>query len=409
MTQNSSGQTNKDSEREAAPPRDGQYIQSYDGSESREGAGQVAILIVDDEPRNLTVLESVLESPAYNLVRATSPDQALLALLAKDFAVAILDVQMPGLSGFELAQMIRRRKKTSQLPIIFLSAYYNEDEHVVEGYQSGAVDYLHKPVNPSILRSKVAVLAELYLNQQLLERANVNLTREVAERREVEEKLKNLNETLEEKVRDRTEAHAEAERQIRFLMEEVNHRSKNLLSLVIAIAQQTASSNAHQFKDRFAERLHALAVSHDLLVKGQWRSIELGELVRGQLAHFADLIGRRILVEGPALLLSAGAAQTIGMAIHELSTNAAKHGALSRPDGTVRIHWSLEPELFNMEWRETAGGVVNVPDRKGFGTTVLTRMASMNMGGEADMNYMPSGLCWRLRCPADGAISKDKA
>src|SRR6516225_4544889 len=115
--------------------------------------GSINILIVDDEPKNLTVLETVLSNPAYRLIKAESADQALLALLADEFALLILDIRMPGVTGIELAQMIKERKKTSQIPIIFLTAYYNEDQHVLEGYSAGAVDYLHKPVNADILRS----------------------------------------------------------------------------------------------------------------------------------------------------------------------------------------------------------------------------------------------------------------
>ena len=117
----------------------------------------INILIVDDEPKNLTVLESVLDDPAYRLVRAESADKALLALVAEEFALLILDIRMPGMTGFELAQIIKERKKTARVPIIFLTAYYNEDQHVLTGYDSGAVDYLHKPVSAAILRSKVAV------------------------------------------------------------------------------------------------------------------------------------------------------------------------------------------------------------------------------------------------------------
>src|SRR5215217_6495252 len=122
----------------------------------------INILIVDDEAKNLTVLESILDAPGYRLVRAESADQALLALVAEEFALLILDIRMPGMNGFELAQTIKGRKKTSRIPIIFLTAYYNEDQHVIEGYGSGAVDYLVKPVNPTVLRSKVAIFAELH-------------------------------------------------------------------------------------------------------------------------------------------------------------------------------------------------------------------------------------------------------
>ena len=140
----------------------------------------ISILLVDDEPRNLTVLQSVLEDSGYRLVCAESAEQALLALVVEEFALLVIDIQMPGMSGFELAQMIKQRKKTAGVPIIFLTAYYSEDRYVLEGYGTGAVDYLHKPINPTILRSKVAVFAELYRKSRESARANRALQSEVA-------------------------------------------------------------------------------------------------------------------------------------------------------------------------------------------------------------------------------------
>ena len=157
----------------------------------------INILIVDDEPKNLTVLETVLDDPGYRLVRAESADQALLALVAEEFAVLILDIRMPGMTGFELAQMIKERKKTAHVPIIFLTAFYNEDQHVLEGYGSGAVDYLHKPINPSVLRSKVAVFAELFRMNRENAQANRALLSEVTERRRAEEQLRETVQELE--------------------------------------------------------------------------------------------------------------------------------------------------------------------------------------------------------------------
>ena len=156
----------------------------------------INILIVDDEPKNLTVLETVLDDPAYRLVRAESADQALLALVVEEFALLILDIRMPGMTGFELAQMIKERKKTARVPIIFLTAYYNEDQHVLEGYDSGAVDYLHKPVNAAILRSKVAVFAELHRKSRECALANRALLVEVTERRRAEEQLRALTQRM---------------------------------------------------------------------------------------------------------------------------------------------------------------------------------------------------------------------
>jgi signal transduction histidine kinase len=175
----------------------------------------INILIVDDEPKNLTVLETLLDSPDYRLVRAESADQALLALVAEEFALLILDIHMPGMTGFELAQTIKGRKKTSRVPIIFLTAYYNEDEHALEGYGSGAVDYLHKPINAAILRSKVAVFAELHRKSQEALISNRALLAEVMERRRAEQKLHELNESLDRLVIERTHSLQQLEAELR--------------------------------------------------------------------------------------------------------------------------------------------------------------------------------------------------
>jgi PAS domain S-box-containing protein len=135
----------------------------------------VNILIVDDEPKNLTVLEAILGDPSYRLIRAESAEEALLALLADEFALLILDIRMPGVTGLELAQMIKARKKTANVPIIFLTAYLDDDQQIIEGYETGAVDYVAKPINPAILRTKVGIFAQLYRRQRNLEQLNRTL------------------------------------------------------------------------------------------------------------------------------------------------------------------------------------------------------------------------------------------
>ena len=127
-----------------------------------EARGDTAILLVDDHEENLFALEAILEPTGYRLVRARSGDEALKALLREEFAAILLDVQMPGIDGFETAQLIRARERTRSVPIIFVTAISTTAEHVFRGYGSGAVDYLFKPVDPHILRSKVEVFGELY-------------------------------------------------------------------------------------------------------------------------------------------------------------------------------------------------------------------------------------------------------
>lgn len=131
-------------------------------------ADRAKILLVDDRPENLTALEAVLGALDQTLVRAGSGEEALKALLTDDFAVILLDVQMPGLDGFETAAHIKRRERTKDIPIIFLTAVSNGPHHTFRGYAAGAVDYLSKPFDPWILRAKVAVFVELHRKNQLL-------------------------------------------------------------------------------------------------------------------------------------------------------------------------------------------------------------------------------------------------
>ncbi len=164
----------------------------------------VNILIVDDEPRNLDVLESILYRPDYRLVRATSANDALLALVDGDFAVLVLDINMPVMNGIDLAHLIKQRKRTQRIPILFLTAYYQDEKFVLEGYGVGAVDYLTKPINPEVLRAKVAVFVDLHRMNHALAAGNAALEREIVQRQIAEESLRRVNHELETRVLNRT-------------------------------------------------------------------------------------------------------------------------------------------------------------------------------------------------------------
>ncbi|MFF4557906.1 two-component system response regulator [Streptomyces sp. NPDC001422] len=130
------------------------------------------MLLVDDRPENLLALEAILSALDQTLVRASSGEEALKALLTDDFAVILLDVQMPGMDGFETAAHIKRRERTRDIPIIFLTAINHGPHHTFRGYAAGAVDYISKPFDPWVLRAKVSVFVELYMkNVQLHEQA----------------------------------------------------------------------------------------------------------------------------------------------------------------------------------------------------------------------------------------------
>jgi PAS domain S-box-containing protein len=188
------------------------------------------------------------------------------------------------------------------------------------------------------------------------------------------------------------------------LMREINHRAKNMLSVVASIAHQTAARNPDDFVERFSERIQALSANQDLLVRSEWSGVGIADLVRAQLAHFADLIGSRIVLGGPELRLNPSSAQAIGLALHELATNAGKYGALSTDKGRVDVCWRIDGDTLAMSWTERDGPPVPAPKRRGFGTIVMEAMAERSVDGTVDLDYAPSGLTWRLTCPAGNAL-----
>jgi two-component sensor histidine kinase len=202
----------------------------------------------------------------------------------------------------------------------------------------------------------------------------------------------------------RQERDKERQERDHLLMGEINHRAKNMLSVVGAIAQQTATRNPEDFIERFSKRIQALSANQDLLVRHAWHGVEIEDLVCAQIAPFADLIGSRIVVRGPKLRLNAASAQAIGLALHELATNAGKYGALSKVTGRLDIHWGTDGDTFAMSWAEHDGPPVSPPQRRGFGTIVMERMTECSVGGAVDLDYAPSGLTWRLTCPAASAL-----
>ena len=200
-----------------------------------------------------------------------------------------------------------------------------------------------------------------------------------------------------------------AEEHIRYLMGEVNHRSKNLLGVVTSIAKLSAkNADPAKFAADLSQRIVGLSACQDLLVCNEWKGVDVADLVRAELSPYGDLIGNRILLTGPRLLLCSKAAQGIGMALHELATNAAKYGALSNADGRIHIDWgvdgTVEPPKFMIHWLEDGGPKVAAPKRKGFGQKVIVSMMENIVKGKVEVDYRETGVAWKLISPAQSTL-----
>jgi len=209
-------------------------------------------------------------------------------------------------------------------------------------------------------------------------------------------------------VRKRHEEH------VNFVLLELSHRSKNLLSIVQSMASQIGrrTDTFQNFFSGFSTRLRALADTHELLVKGNWEGADVHDIVRVQLAPFHNVAECKISCEGPRLELKPKAAEQIGLALHELGTNAAKHGALSVPSGLVNLRWGLESDggqdgHFRFTWKELGGPLVAQPLRQGFGNLVLTKTVPTSLGGTALIEFEPEGIKWVLLAPSTDVLADE--
>jgi PAS domain S-box-containing protein len=205
----------------------------------------------------------------------------------------------------------------------------------------------------------------------------------------------------------------EAEEREHLLMREINHRAMNMLAIVQSIARQTAATTPTEFVERFIQRLQGLSASQDILVNSSWRNVPLEALVRAQLEYFGDLLGQRILLSGPTIGITAAAAQAIGLALHELATNAVEFGALSNDTGSVIITWDIVDDSgatrFAMSWVEVGGPPVTKPTHLGFGSTVTGTFVKTSLDGEVETNFTDAGVIWRLTCPVSNVLQSRRS
>jgi len=458
----------------------------------------VKILAVDDVAENLTALEALLGREDVEVVQARSGVEALEALLIHDVALALLDVQMPGMDGFELAELMRGTERTRRVPIIFVTAVGTDERRKFRGYESGAVDYLFKPVDPHIVRSKVEIFIELFRQRQelarqrddhaaALARLHAHLdnsplaTVEISADQRVQswsqgaermfgwrssevagfrlEDLQWLDSgsigvfhtliddmiagdrprtmqvmqmrnsvgfmltcecycsalldaggrlvSINVQILDITER-ARAEETQHLLIGELNHRVKNTLASVQAIATQTLrhSTGPSDFAPTFVGRIHALARAHSLLSATTWQGASLKELVEGQLLT-GTVAAEQLAIAGPDVELAPEPALHLALVLHELVTNAHKYGALSVPAGRASLNWSIKEGQLVLDWVERGGPPVSPPNRKGFGSILIER-SLRSEGGGAEAVYATEGLSWRLRLPVNARIHRTR-
>ncbi|WP_129791093.1 response regulator [Sphingosinicella sp. CPCC 101087] len=459
----------------------------------------VKLLIVDDVEENLNALEALLGGDGIELLRAQTGPEALELLLLHEVALALLDVQMPGMDGFELAELMRGTERTRGIPIIFLTAVATDERRRFRGYETGAVDYLLKPVDAHIVRSKVEIFCELARQRQELARqrdalaaalnrlqahgdnsplaivefdpdlhilawsqgaerlfgrsasqavgrrpaelhwlpqeddsALAELVADMARGRRLREmcgyrvmhadgrlfdcewycsalldgsgRLSSIN----VQILDVTERKRAEETQ-RLLIGELNHRVKNTLASVQAIATQTLrhSSGPSEFAPIFIGRIHALARAHSLLSGTTWKGANLRDMVEAQL-QIGTIDAARLDVSGPDLDLAAEPALHLALVLHELATNANKYGALSNSVGKVQLGWRVENDMLEIDWIEIGGPPVSPPSRRGFGTALIERSIKAERG-TSHASYGPEGVHWKLRLPIGaGASSRSK-
>lgn len=274
-----------------------------------QDTGVIKILAVDDREDNLFSIETILEGHNYLLRTALSGREALKILLKEhDFTLILMDVQMPGLSGLETAELIHERDILKDIPIIFITANDQSEENLTKGYELGCVDYIYKPINPDLLRNKIFVFADLYkkthelkLQEAKLKQANDNLAKEVETRKSSEEKVKVLNQQLVENIYQLKVINKELER----FAYVASHDLQEPIRKIILFTKMLKDKYAEQFDDKADDLLqriirssgrmqqlvkNLLHYSRTVVDKGDYVETDLNEIVKEVITDLDELI-----------------------------------------------------------------------------------------------------------------------
>jgi signal transduction histidine kinase len=316
-----------------------------------QSTGQPKILIVDDRDDNLLSFKSILEPDNYEIITAQSGSEALKILLHQfDFALILMDVEMPTLDGFETASLIFQRDKLKNIPIVFITANSYGDEKLFRGYKIGAVDYIYKPVNPDLLRMKVAVFVELYVktaqlkqHQEKLIQTNKTLENEVNDRKNSEEKVKALNVKLLENIERLETANDDLERFAFIASHDLQEPLRKILTFsdrIVAKYNNSLDVTGQDYMNRIqkaATRMQSLirdilSLSQINLNKNQFKICDLNLLVKEVMNEIDEKIREKnglVKVETlPSINISP---QLIRSVFHNLLMNCVKYGPTEKP------------------------------------------------------------------------------
>lgn len=309
------------------------------------------LLIVDDLPENLLALEALIRAPGRVVYRAGSAESALTLLLEHEFALAIVDVQMPGMNGFELAELMRGTERTRHIPIIFVSAAGREMNYAFQGYESGAVDFLHKPLDPHAVVSKVSVFVDLYQHRKALRHEMESLAAAHRKQEELVQQLQHTQRELERAVRMRDDfmsmvshelrtplntLYLEAQlRQLHLSKGKLDSFSPEKLPTMIERDQRQIRNMVRLIDDMLdVTRLRRDALSI------QTKPVDLAELARAvvdNLRHQAEAAGCAITLEAPDTLRGVWDEFRIEQVLTNLLTNALRYGGGKPVEMTVRL------------------------------------------------------------------------
>ena len=461
----------------------------------------IRFLVVDDIAENILALDALLRRDGLIVDHAQSASEALELMLVHDYALALLDVHMPGTDGYDLAELMRSTERTRGVPIIFVTAAERDETRRFRGYEAGAVDYIFKPIDPVVLKSKAEVFFRIGRQARDLQRQHDEMQRIAHDRDRAASLLRahadnsplafvtldqdlvirdwskgaermfgrgaadllgqpaagtgwldeegaailagwlapgdgeprhsaemtlghagrgpipceiygsilsgKRQRTLSLQILDITDR-KRAEEVRSLLVGELNHRIKNTLANVQAIARQgmRRSRDLAEFEKSFVGRLQALSRAHSILSDSTWASAPLDQLIDDQI-RVGTLDGDRLRRHGPAVELTPDTMLRMALTLHELATNAAKYGALSEPGGVVHLDWRLDDGGLCLTWRETGGPAVVPPEHSGFGSDLIAAVAGGEDGAVA-ADWRPEGVVWTIRL-SDGAKALDGA